>query len=81
MLQLDWVGKKKKGEWKPYRVNDELSQSIGPEHPGRLRGYPGYAGQRMVYGNPTRAETSHSECIAKSEVRFLTLTLSLVKQP
>ena len=69
--ELGWVEKKNKGEWVPYRSFDELSQVLGPEHPGRLRGHSMYANLSNVYNEPGRRKATHSECVPKTEVRYL----------
>lgn len=73
--ELEWLEKKNRGEWVPDHRLDELSQVLGPEHPGRLRGYPMYANQSNVYDDPRSRKATHSECVPKAEVRFL-ITLS-----
>lgn len=66
--ELEWLEKKNKGEWAPYRSLDELSQVLGPEHPGRLRGLPMYATQSNMYNDPRSRKSTHGECVPKAEV-------------
>ena len=80
MLQLEWLGKKNRGEWVPHRAIDELSQSLGPEHSGRLRGYPMYVNQSIVYGDPESRRPTHSDCVPRSQVRFIIILSSELGQ-